>query len=99
MPVAFTVWWIVPLVLTGFLIGLLVTTFGGGGGFFYVPLLTLLFHVPTQYAVATPLPRSSRQPPSVRSGTTARATWTSLWAWPSELAGSSVHCSGQLRRA
>lgn len=55
MPIDFTVWWIVPLVLTGFLIGLLVTTFGGGGGFFYVPLLTLLFHVPTQYAVATSL--------------------------------------------
>jgi len=39
----------------GFAIGLLVTIFGGGGGFFYVPILTLLFHVPTQLAAATSL--------------------------------------------
>lgn len=43
------------LPLLGLLIGLLVTMFGGGGGFFYVPILTLLFHVPTQLAVATSL--------------------------------------------
>ena len=39
----------------GAAIGLLVTVFGGGGGFFYVPILTLLFHVPTQLAAATSL--------------------------------------------
>jgi uncharacterized protein len=39
----------------GFAIGILVTMFGGGGGFFYVPILTLLFHVPTQLAAATSL--------------------------------------------
>jgi uncharacterized membrane protein YfcA len=43
------------LPVVGFAIGLLVTVFGGGGGFFYVPLLTLLFGVPTQLAVATSL--------------------------------------------
>lgn len=43
------------LPIIGFVIGLLVTLFGGGGGFFYVPILTLLFHVPTQIAVATSL--------------------------------------------
>jgi uncharacterized membrane protein YfcA len=39
----------------GLAIGLLVTIFGGGGGFFYVPILILLFHVPTQMAVVTSL--------------------------------------------
>jgi len=39
----------------GAAIGLLVTVFGGGGGFFYVPILTLLFHVPTQQAAAISL--------------------------------------------
>ncbi|AEG17895.1 sulfite exporter TauE/SafE family protein [Methanobacterium paludis] len=39
----------------GFLIGLFVTVIGGGGGVFYVPVLTLLFNVPTQLAVATSL--------------------------------------------
>jgi uncharacterized protein len=43
------------LPLIGTAIGLLVTMFGGGGGFFYVPILTLLFHVPTQLAAATSL--------------------------------------------
>jgi uncharacterized membrane protein YfcA len=43
------------LPLIGLAIGLLVTIFGGGGGFFYVPILILLFHVPTQLAVATSL--------------------------------------------
>ena len=43
------------LPLIGAAIGLLVTIFGGGGGFFYVPILTLLFHVPTQLAAATSL--------------------------------------------
>jgi uncharacterized membrane protein YfcA len=43
------------LPLIGLAIGLLVTIFGGGGGFFYVPILTLLFHVPTQQAAATSL--------------------------------------------
>jgi uncharacterized membrane protein YfcA len=41
--------------LIGAAIGLLVTVFGGGGGFFYVPILILLFHVPTQLAAATSL--------------------------------------------
>ncbi len=43
------------LPVVGFAIGVLVTVFGGGGGFFYVPILTLLFRVPTQVAVATSL--------------------------------------------
>jgi len=43
------------LPLIGAIIGLIVTIFGGGGGFFYVPILTLLFHVPTQLAAATSL--------------------------------------------
>ncbi|MDI3483035.1 MAG: uncharacterized protein PWQ88_906 [Candidatus Methanomethylophilaceae archaeon] len=47
--------WILALVLVGFGIGLLVSIFGGGGGFFYVPILTLLFGVPTQFAVSTSL--------------------------------------------
>jgi hypothetical protein len=55
MSVDFTVGWILPLLLLGFAVGFLVTMFGGGGGFFYVPALTLLFHVPTQLAVATSL--------------------------------------------
>jgi Predicted permeases len=44
--------WLIPI---GFVIGVLVTMFGGGGGFFYVPILTLLFRVPTQAATATSL--------------------------------------------
>lgn len=43
------------LPLLGFIIGLFVTTIGGGGGVFYVPVLALLFNVPTQLAVATSL--------------------------------------------
>jgi uncharacterized membrane protein YfcA len=43
------------LPVVGFATGLLVTMFGGGGGFFYVPILTLLFRVPTQVAVTTSL--------------------------------------------
>jgi uncharacterized membrane protein YfcA len=43
------------LPVVGFAIGLLVTMFGGGGGFFYVPILTLLFRVPTQVADTTSL--------------------------------------------
>jgi len=43
------------LPLVGLVIGILVTMFGGGGGFFYVPILTLLFRVPTQIAAATSL--------------------------------------------
>jgi uncharacterized protein len=41
--------------LFGFLIGLLVSTLGGGGGGLYVPVLTLIFGIPTQVAVATSL--------------------------------------------
>jgi uncharacterized protein len=43
------------LPLFGLAIGLLVSMFGGGGGGLYVPLLTLLFNVPIQVAVATSL--------------------------------------------
>jgi uncharacterized protein len=43
------------LPLFGFLIGLFVSMLGGGGGGLYVPVLTLLFGVPTQVAVATSL--------------------------------------------
>jgi uncharacterized membrane protein YfcA len=43
------------LPLFGFVIGLLVSMFGGGGGGLYVPLLTLLFNVPIQVAIATSL--------------------------------------------
>ena len=39
----------------GFLIGLLVSMLGGGGGGLYVPVLTLIFGIPTQVAVATSL--------------------------------------------
>jgi len=49
--------------LFGFLIGLLVSTMGGGGGGLYVPVLTLVFGIPTQVAVAVPL------------ATTGRVTW------------------------
>ena len=41
--------------LFGFLVGLLVSTLGGGGGGLYVPILTLIFGVPPQVAVATSL--------------------------------------------
>lgn len=41
--------------LFGFLIGLLVSTLGGGGGGLYVPVLTLIFGVTPQVAVATSL--------------------------------------------
>jgi len=43
------------LPLFGFIIGLLVSMFGGGGGGLYVPLLTVLFNVPIQVAIATSL--------------------------------------------
>jgi uncharacterized protein len=43
------------LPLFGFVIGILVSMFGGGGGGLYVPLLTILFNVPIQIAVATSL--------------------------------------------
>ena len=41
--------------LFGFIIGALVSTLGGGGGGLFVPVLTLIFGVPTQVAVATSL--------------------------------------------
>ncbi|MGC9471400.1 MAG: sulfite exporter TauE/SafE family protein [Bacteroidales bacterium] len=43
------------LPLIGFLVGLFGTMIGGGGGFFFLPVLTLLFHVPAHTAVATSL--------------------------------------------
>lgn len=41
--------------LLGFLVGFLVSSLGGGGGGLYVPILTLVFGVPPQVAVATSL--------------------------------------------
>lgn len=46
---------IIFLPLFGFLIGLLVSTLGGGGGGLFVPILTLVFGIPTQVAIATSL--------------------------------------------
>ena len=43
------------LPVLGFIIGLLGTMLGGGGGFFFLPILTLLLHVPMQTAVITSL--------------------------------------------
>jgi uncharacterized membrane protein YfcA len=43
------------LPLVGFLIGFIGSCLGGGGGFFFIPILTLLFNVPAQIAVATSL--------------------------------------------
>lgn len=39
--------------LIGFIVGLIGTLIGGGGGFFFIPILTLLFGVPANIAVAT----------------------------------------------
>lgn len=47
------IYFILPLL--GFIIGLFGTMLGGGGGFFFLPILTLLLHVPTQTAVITSL--------------------------------------------
>jgi uncharacterized membrane protein YfcA len=43
------------LPLIGFIIGFIGSMLGGGGGFFFIPVLTLLFKVPAQVAVATSL--------------------------------------------
>lgn len=43
------------LPVIGFMVGLVGTLIGGGGGFFFIPVLTLLFAVPAQVAVATSL--------------------------------------------
>jgi uncharacterized membrane protein YfcA len=43
------------LPLLGFIVGLIGTLIGGGGGFFFIPILTLLFGIPAQIAVATSL--------------------------------------------
>lgn len=43
------------LPLIGFLVGFVGTLIGGGGGFFFIPVLTLLFHVPAQIALTTSL--------------------------------------------
>ncbi|MFO7575505.1 MAG: sulfite exporter TauE/SafE family protein [Bacteroidales bacterium] len=43
------------LPLAGFVVGLIGSMVGGGGGFFFLPLLTLLFNVQPQIAVATSL--------------------------------------------
>ncbi len=41
--------------LIGLLVGLIGTLIGGGGGFFFIPVLTLLFGVPANIAIATSL--------------------------------------------
>jgi uncharacterized membrane protein YfcA len=46
------------LPLIGFIVGLWGSMLGGGGGFFFIPILTLLFKVPAQIAVATSLAAS-----------------------------------------
>ncbi|HDJ33858.1 MAG TPA: sulfite exporter TauE/SafE family protein [Bacteroidetes bacterium] len=51
-PFEFSYLW---LPLIGFIVGLFGTMIGGGGGFFFLPVLTLLFHVPPHTAVATSL--------------------------------------------
>src|SRR5512139_2114447 len=43
------------LPLIGFMIGFIGSLLGGGGGFFFIPVLTLIFNVPPQIAVATSL--------------------------------------------
>jgi hypothetical protein len=43
------------LPLIGFMIGFIGSLLGGGGGFFFIPVLTILFNVPAQIAVATSL--------------------------------------------
>jgi hypothetical protein len=43
------------LLFFGFIAGCLVGLFGGGGGFYFVPVLSLVFQVQTQVAVATSL--------------------------------------------
>jgi len=48
-----TIYFVLPIL--GFIIGLFGTMLGGGGGFFFLPILTLLLHVPTQTAVITSL--------------------------------------------
>lgn len=41
--------------LIGLIVGLIGTLIGGGGGFFFIPVLTLLFGVPANIALATSL--------------------------------------------
>ncbi|MGD9978351.1 MAG: sulfite exporter TauE/SafE family protein [Bacteroidales bacterium] len=43
------------LPIIGFIIGFFGSMIGGGGGFFFIPILTLMFKVPAQAAVATSL--------------------------------------------
>ncbi len=43
------------LLFFGFIVGCLVGLFGGGGGFYFVPVLSLVFQVQPQVAVATSL--------------------------------------------
>jgi uncharacterized membrane protein YfcA len=43
------------LPLVGLLIGFIGSLLGGGGGFYFIPVLTLIFGVPAQIAVATSL--------------------------------------------
>jgi uncharacterized membrane protein YfcA len=46
------------LPIIGFAVGLWGSMLGGGGGFFFIPVLTLLFNIPAQIAVATSLAAS-----------------------------------------
>jgi len=48
-----TLYYLLPLL--GLIIGIFGTVLGGGGGFFFLPILTLIFKVPTQTAVITSL--------------------------------------------
>ena len=43
------------LPLIGFIVGFLGSLTGGGGGFIFIPLLTILFKVPPQIAIASSL--------------------------------------------
>lgn len=46
-------YFILPVI--GFVVGLFATMLGGCGGFFFLPVLTLLLHVPASVAVTTSL--------------------------------------------
>lgn len=47
------IYYVLPAI--GFIVGLFGTMLGGGGGFIFLPLLTLLLHVPASVAVTTSL--------------------------------------------
>lgn len=45
----------IALPIVGFLIGLIIISFGGGGGAFYVGILTAFFNIPPSVAASTSL--------------------------------------------